>query len=326
MSPCRGSRPYLASLEDVREEQLNEEQKALLSKLKMLSSSTRRSYASAFKGYLEARPYVPANIHAARAWVAGVRWGCLLSTLHPDPEIAGAWRETLSHGISIPEVEFHDEIGRRYLYCPTGRQGRRRHRLSSISADFVDRMLSESAQNSRKDLHFALVALAITGCRPCELASMSIEFSEEHMHVTLACAKEKFNEKNSRFRTLTVARGDSMFVRFVNELEVWLEGETTSNPFSTVNAAAMNNLCRRLSLKLWPRRKLVNPSCFRCLFIADLKKDGIPRNEIAIHVGHLALKSASRYGTANQGRTGHRAYLQQREGEGEDEFAARPKG
>lgn len=324
MSPSRVSYANLVSLEDVREEQLNEEQKALLSKLKMLSSSTRRSYASAFKGYLEGRPYVPANIHAARAWVAGVRWGCALNTLHSDPEIASAWRETLSHGVSIPEVEFYDEIGCRYLYFPTERQGRRRHRLSSIPADFVTRMLSESARNSRKDLHFALVMLAITGCRPCEIASMSFEFSEEHMHVTVACAKEKFNEKNSRFRTLTVGRGDSMFVKYVNELEIWLEGQSTSKPFSTLKAAAMNNLCRRLSQKLWPRRKLVNPSCFRCLFIADLKKDGIPRNQIAIQVGHLALKSASRYGTANQGRSGHRAYLHL-EHEAEEEFAARPK-
>ncbi|MDM0017547.1 hypothetical protein [Variovorax saccharolyticus] len=326
MSPYAGSTPYL-SLKDVREEHLNEEQKALLGDLRMLSSRTQRSYASAFKGYLARRPYVPANIHAARAWVAGVRWGCRLNTLHPDPDISDGWKSLLPN-IWVPEVEFHDEVGARYIHCVdrNARQGRRRHRLAHIPENFVELMLAESSLNSRSDLHFALLLLFLTGCRPSEIASASFEFSNEDVRVTIACAKEKFNENNSRSRMLTLERQYGVFARYLNNLKDWVGLVDRSLPFSHLNAAAMNNLCARLSKKLWPKKKIANPSCFRCLFIADLKKEGVPREQIAAQVGHLAEKSASRYGTARQGRDGRRAYLCIEQSEATDDNSMRPRG
>ncbi|MBT2324993.1 site-specific integrase [Variovorax paradoxus] len=326
MSPYELLKPHFLTLEDVLEDRLNDEQRALFNKFKKLSSSTCRSYRSAFKGYLEGRPYVPANIHAQRVWITGVKWGCLLNTLHPDPDTAARWTQTLSDGISIPEVEFYDDLGCRYLRCVSGRQGRRRHRLPSIATDFVERMISQSAQSSREDLHFALMALALTGCRPCELASATFGVDENYLYLTLACAKEKFNETNSRPRTLVMERAGPMFGKYVDELASWAEGQTAPNPFAAIKAADMNNLCRRLSRKLWPRRQLVNPSCFRCVFIADLKNDCLHREHIAYQVGHQSQRSASRYGTSKQGISGRRGYLQCDLAEEREEPHSRPRG
>lgn len=328
MRPRRPPAPYFLSLEDVPRGHFNEEQTALFSKLKMLSSSTQRSYAAAFRGYMERRPFSPANAHSARAWICGVRWGCELNSLHPDSAIADEWRETLSQGISIPEIEFYDDLGSRYIRVPAyaERQGRRRHRLPLLPHDFVSRLLAHSKKNSRRDLHFALVALSLTGCRPCELSSMGFDFTKDSLSVTIACAKERGNEKEPRHRTLTVKREGFMFTNFLDELEIWLEEEETTRPFVNLKAAAMNNLCRRLSRKLWPLRPLVNPSCFRCLFIADLKSDGVPREQIASQVGHLATRSASRYGTARQGRTGRRGYLHLEQDVEKNEAPSRPRG
>jgi hypothetical protein len=155
---------------------------------------------------------------------------------------------------------------------------------------------------------------------------MDFNFTEVSLSVTIACAKERGNEKEPRRRTLTVNRDGFMFNSYLDKLEIWLGEKETTRPFLNLKAAAMNNLCRRLSRKLWPRRPLINPSCFRCLFIADLKSDGIPREQIAVQVGHMATRSASRYGTAKQGRAGRRGYLHLEQNMEKNEIPSRPRG
>jgi integrase len=187
-------------------------------------------------------------------------------------------------------------------------------------------MLAYSEQHSRRDLHFALFTMYLTGARPSEIKSAMFDFAAEHAYVTLACAKEKFNERNSRLRTLAFDRSDRVINRRLREVELWVAEQEVIHPFRHLKSADLNNLCRRISQKLWRGQVLVNPSCFRCLFIADLKKDGISRGIIADQVGHTAIKSASRYGTAQQGLKGRRSYLYVEQNDEQEILATRPKG
>lgn len=326
MTPHNGfSSPYLR-VDDVQVETLDRDQLALFEALNALAPNTQRSYASGFRRHLEGREYRAANLSAFKYRNRCIRWGQQLNTLHANPEVAAYYRDRLQDDIEhediIDDVNYLGEV---VYYRPATTQGRRRHRLKKLKREFDQTILAFSRDACRVDLHQGLVVLVLTGCRPCELSSLKTWNHAEGLGLTFSNAKQTHRNSTFLTRSFIVKASDGPYVEYVKALQAWAATQE-KNPFSHIKAQDMTNLCQRLSAKLWKGKPPVNPSCFRCQLIADLKKDGWAREDIAALVGHVALKSASRYGTSNQGRRGMRSQLQLLAREREIESPEAPRG
>lgn len=149
-----------------------------------------------------------------------------------------------------------------------------------------------------------LAILSVCGCRPGELAKgVQVELDEnDHLLITITGIKTHDGMYGQEYRQLTIAPHNDEARFLLERVQQQPDGLTVF----TKNTKALTEALRRHSKRLWPRRKyVVSPYSFRHQFSADLKKQGIPTEKIAMAMGHSVCRTQQYYGMQQQGRRGN---------------------
>ncbi len=158
---------------------------------------------------------------------------------------------------------------------------------------------------------FALIVLALTGCRPSELADgIQIWRGKDEgtgkyvIHFQIRGAKVKAAQ-GQPLRTISYGANDPHpLVDVVNEL---LSAQEEPKVFAQVRSAINLTVeIRRLAHSLWPKHKhAVTAYSFRHQFAADLKAN-VDDDATSRGLGHLSAATRRVYGTAGQASKGQR--------------------
>lgn len=304
----------IVNLSQVDVENLTPAQLVILAELQLLNRDTVRRSALRFKRYV-ARLAIspPRTLPAARALESALRTGLLLNCMHPDISAAIYWsRVHADGGVKLPMTILMENGMPEFL--PRGYelpQEKRRARLSRLPNYWLESFLSETDRCSPA-LQASLIIVALTGCRPVEVQSATIEQDANTITIRLRCAKDQQAGMigKPRFRELTM-RNIGILGEWVLKLRVIIVQLGTVNPLTTIGAKSIENACARISaiLNLLDSSK-ITASCFRNQLSADLKRESVASEFISYVLGHTSPRTATRYGTWNQGCTGRRAYLQ----------------
>ncbi len=158
---------------------------------------------------------------------------------------------------------------------------------------------------------FSLIVLALTGCRPSELAhGIDVWRGKDEntgkllIHFRIRGAKVK-DLQGQPLRTISYDTNDPHpLVVVVNEL---LDTQSEPRVFAQVRSAVNLTVeIRRLARSLWPKHKQpITAYCFRHQFAADLKANG-DDEATSRGLGHISAETRRLYGTAGQASKGHR--------------------
>lgn len=146
----------------------------------------------------------------------------------------------------------------------------------------------------------ALVVIALTGCRPCELVKgIKISISDEKIDFFIEGAKVD-DKKGQPFRNISYPIDSKNTL-----IEILKNILSTSAKEITISIAKAVNFTveiRRRSKILWPSHKeSITSYCFRHQFSADMKKSK-KGDDVSRALGHATDKTRKRYGHASQGR------------------------
>ena len=152
----------------------------------------------------------------------------------------------------------------------------------------------------------ALAILQLTGARPSEIArgvSVTGDESSDFLEITIRGSKQgKAKENGQATRTIKIdMRAHVNYGSPKNYLlsQVAYEGHL----FVQVNPKRLNDYVRRLSKKIWPRKKNhITPYSYRHQFSADLKGEGCPPQKISMALGHRSTMSKKKYAGKRQAR------------------------
>jgi integrase len=156
------------------------------------------------------------------------------------------------------------------------------------------------------DYKGALAILQLTGARPSEIergVSVTGDASSDFLEITIRGSKQGKTKRNGQStRTIKIemrTRVSHGSAKNYLLSQVAYEGHL----FVQVNAKRLNDYVRRLSQKIWPRKKNhISPYSYRHQLSADLKGEGCPPPKISMTLGHRSVLSKKKYGTSAQAR------------------------
>jgi integrase len=310
------------SLGEVSYSKLDAEQLAVYHRLERLSPATQRNYLARFRNYLYNREVGYAKTRQSKRTLrCAINYGFDLNSLTTCPDLRAAWQRERSAWIycgrpgNHNEGEFNHRFVQEDYYSDDDTDNlaastRRRSRLKRLPPDWHSTCF-DNCKRSSSELQAGLIILYLSGCRPGEVRSAKFDrLGKDELRLTLECSKRRHIQLGVSHRTITLKADTSAQGVLVDRLISLVFNEHGADQIHTVSAKSIQNLCARLSERLWPQvQPGLNPSCFRCLFIADLKADKISRTVIAELAGHTSEDTASLYGVRKQGRSGRRTYL-----------------
>jgi hypothetical protein len=310
----------ISSVDEVRYSQLDADQLKVYRRLERLSPDTQRNYLARFRNFIHKRRVGhPTTRHSERTLRSAIQFGYDLNCLVTCPELRSAWEQRRYsweisgrplHSDKL-ELNWWDVADQPNPYrIQVGNSTRRRSRLRQLPSNWWMTTI-EHCDTSGVQLQAAMILLFLTGCRPGEVSTARFERLPDHgLLVRLVCSKRRHIQDGVSYRDLTLKADETEQGTLVSRLIFLLYDNHVVGQMYANDAKALQNLCTRLSAKLWPKlRPGLNPSCYRALFIADLKADGVTRGAIAYLAGHTSERTASYYGLSKQGTRGRRAYL-----------------
>jgi integrase len=146
----------------------------------------------------------------------------------------------------------------------------------------------------------AFVLLAITGCRPCEVAAASIDYTTDgNLVIRILSAKRRAHQlgdwREIR-QPLPKRYGDCS----------GLVDATVLEQLRRITPQQIADVARKTSRRVFPALgEQVTASVFRHQFCSDLKSQGCTRREIAMALGHSMIESQSGYGRPRFGFVEH---------------------
>jgi integrase len=176
---------------------------------------------------------------------------------------------------------------------------RRATRLRLHPADWQDKLIAGAPPK----LKIALLILALTGCRPCEL-SRGIEFligppwSDVRLTLDIAGAKcDQYRGQPSRTFQFLAEDLRSRVTELVDALRDYQTGKSAAS----FRASEINTRIYQRSRELWPGHKpLPSAYSFRYAFREQMARLGATRAEIARAMGHRSMLSSLAYGRQMQ--------------------------
>jgi integrase len=156
------------------------------------------------------------------------------------------------------------------------------------------------------DYKGALAILQLTGARPSEIergVSVTGDASSDFLEITILGSKQGKAKKNGQAtRTVMVDMRTPVNPGSPKDYllsQVAYEGHL----FIQANAKRLNDYVRRLSKKIWPRKKNhIAPCSYRHQISADLKGEGTPPPKISMVMGHRSTQSKKKYAGKRQAR------------------------
>lgn len=178
--------------------------------------------------------------------------------------------------------------------------------LRGLPPDWPELYLAEASK--RRGAYWPrITALVLTGCRPAELLEgIKVQtIGTDAVQFIIPCAKIGAG----RVRSITIVPGDRYY-----EAAKALAAEHQTIDLGGEHPSRKNRLSdkvRIIGYRALPRRKEgISPYSFRHAFASDLKAGGYSDMAIAQALGHANVRTKSRYGRYNQGRTGRSLILE----------------
>lgn len=169
--------------------------------------------------------------------------------------------------------------------------------LKGLPTNWREQIIS---YNPNSKYQLALITIALTGCRPCELEKgIKISISDNRIHFFIEGAKVD-EKKGQPHRTISYSliSGNPIIEHLIN-------GPLSAKEDITVSIEKAVNFSvevRRISKILWPHHKeSITCYCFRHQFSSDMKKSKMG-DDISRALGHATDKTRKGYGHASQGR------------------------
>lgn len=169
----------------------------------------------------------------------------------------------------------------------------KRRDLRGLPHDWRERLVARMP-----NYRLAVLANAVTGCRPDELAK-GVQLAIEGGVLVATIQGAKVTGKTGLpWRRLSWSMdSDSPLVR-----ALIAEVQGGANVAQIVNAKAYSGAMRAAGGREWPKRKTtVTPYCMRHALAADMKASGMGAEEISVALGHCSDVTKQYYGSASQG-------------------------
>lgn len=149
----------------------------------------------------------------------------------------------------------------------------------------------------------AIMAIAVCGCRPSEIArGIELEIIEGQLHATIQGAKMSSLSGQPWRRLAWSLSTESGLVKELIEEVKHSGGKCTVRIDSAKN---FHSAVRSAGQREWPSRlAAVTPYCFRHAAASDMKAAGLPHAEISAGLGHCVDVTKERYGHARMGSKG----------------------
>ncbi|GAU08427.1 site-specific integrase [Desulfoplanes formicivorans] len=203
-------------------------------------------------------------------------------------------------------IKLYQEHGRNTGNCPvkTKSPGKsKRKALRGMPTNWREMMWDRC---SNYDYKGALAVLHLTGARPSEIERGVTVIGDENSEFL------EFVIKGSKVGKAK-QNGQPERRIFINMRGLVYDGSPVDYLLSCVadsgrvviraKAKRLNDYVRRLSQKIWPRRKNhISPYCYRHQLSADLKGEGCLPPKISMILGHRSTLSKKKYGTSRQAR------------------------
>ncbi|MGX9367344.1 tyrosine-type recombinase/integrase [Desulfoplanes sp. PS50] len=156
------------------------------------------------------------------------------------------------------------------------------------------------------DYKGALAILQLTGARPSEIERGVIvvgDESSEFLEVVIKGSKQGKAKKNGQAkRSIFIDMRVHVYHRSPKDYLLSCVAED-GYVIVQANAKRLNDYVRRLSQKIWPKKKNpITPYSYRHQLSADLKGEGCPPPKISMTLGHRSVLSKKKYGTSAQAR------------------------
>lgn len=151
----------------------------------------------------------------------------------------------------------------------------------------------------------AVAVMDLAGIRPCELEKgVLVEWQEDCPYLTMTIKGGKIGEEGKNGQKIRKLKIDLSRDCYRGSPKDYLMNSCFENGYCKIKThpKRLNDYVRRLSQKLWPRKKnYITPYSYRQQNSADMKKDGFSKKETAMEMGHRSTRSQKHYDTARQG-------------------------
>ncbi len=166
----------------------------------------------------------------------------------------------------------------------------KRHILRELPQDWRQQFLA-AIQSTTLGMREAFLLMAISGCRPEEVATTTVGLSEDGiLTIHILSAKRRAHQ-----------RGDWREMRLV--LPTWLGDcsglldPSVMTALRRITAKQIVDVARKVSRRAFPSLgERITASTFRHQFSSDLKSRGCTKREIALALGHSMIESQKTYG------------------------------
>ncbi len=183
---------------------------------------------------------------------------------------------------------------------PVHQRKKKRVKCKSVKDDDFNKLMLHVLQKQDEKLMAALIAVKVTGARPCELHTIKMAQGDTGVTVIrIKGGKQAVIQGKQRGFTnpreiILLDKQDIAYMKIVIPLMADMQGKK------------LNALQRRLTeitKKLWPRRKK-RPTLksFRHQLGSDLKASGLSESERSAIMGHRSQDSISTYGFRRSGK------------------------
>ena len=151
--------------------------------------------------------------------------------------------------------------------------------------------------------------LAITGCRPSELAHITAEYSDEGL-LTVFIQGSKVKDTGhscgqstgQELRTLVIDTKKSEAAR---RIFTFLKAGRKIPSIEKTELEALRKKLARVSETLFPGIPVISFYSYRHQLMSNLKEDGMSPEKIASIAGHQSTKTQQLYGRSGSGKGGH---------------------
>jgi integrase len=166
----------------------------------------------------------------------------------------------------------------------------KRNLLSQLPSNWRQQFVA-GVQSSTPGMREAFLLMAISGCRPSELATTTLTLSEKNvLTIHIVSAKRRIHQIGdwrAMRLPLPTAYGDcrGLFDSFVVA------------QLRRITPKQISDSARKVSKRVFPSLgERVTASTFRHQFCSDLKSRGCTKREIALSLGHSMIESQNAYG------------------------------
>lgn len=178
-----------------------------------------------------------------------------------------------------------------------------KRQVNKLDPDFRAKLVAKAYKEQSKYADL-LTMLWATGCRPAELEKgiLIVRTSDtEWGFKILGCKVNEDKNRGQKQRSFRLEVVDEQLKANLEKIFDKLSADKKSATFKLNKETTINGLAkytRRLSQKLWPRRKEhASPYSFRHALATDLKNaTGLSRSQVAQVLGHRSEASQDAYG------------------------------